>query len=447
MITAGIVALLFKLLKQPVVLGYIVAGVLVGPHLFGEKLVEMENVETWGNIGVLFVLFCIGLEFRIKNLFESGKVALIGVATIVIGMLLLGFGVGKSAELNTMNSLFLAAMLCMSSTTIVMKAVDEAGLSKARFVKGATSILIFEDIVAVVLMVLLSSVAVKNSFEGSVLLEKVGVLAVTLVVWFVVGILIIPTLFRWVRSYLNDEILIVLSLGLCLGMVLTAEEAGFSAALGAFVMGMILAETKEAHRIEHLMAPLKNVFAAIFFVSVGMMINPASLVTYWSSILYVALVIILGMILFGTLGCWWGGETLKDAMQTGFAFVQIGEFSFIIAALGSKLGVTDPVIYPIIVAASVLTTFLTPYIMKASIPCYNFIYNHASPRLKAKIDAREKQVEEAEKAASAAAKDEGPSSADKVRHAVRKTVVTKRVVDLFFRNMSENDNNESENEK
>ena len=447
MITAGIVALLFKLLKQPVVLGYIVAGVLVGPHLFGEKLVEMENVETWGNIGVLFVLFCIGLEFRIKNLFESGKVALIGVATIVIGMLLLGFGVGKSAELNTMNSLFLAAMLCMSSTTIVMKAVDEAGLSKARFVKGATSILIFEDIVAVVLMVLLSSVAVKNSFEGSVLLEKVGVLAVTLVVWFVVGIMIIPTLFRWVRPYLNDEILIVLSLGLCLGMVLTAEEAGFSAALGAFVMGMILAETKEAHRIEHLMAPLKNVFAAIFFVSVGMMINPASLVTYWSSILYVALVIILGMILFGTLGCWWGGETLKDAMQTGFAFVQIGEFSFIIAALGSKLGVTDPVIYPIIVAASVLTTFLTPYIMKASVPCYNFIYNHASPRLKAKIDAREKQVEEAEEAASAAAKDEGPSSADKVRHAVRKTVVTKRVVDLFFRNMSENDNNESGNEK
>ena len=439
MITAGIVALLFKLLKQPVVLGYIVAGLIVGPHLFGEKLVEMENVETWGNIGVLFVLFCIGLEFRLKNLFESGKVALIGVATIVIGMLLLGFGVGKSAELDTMNSLFLAAMLCMSSTTIVMKAVDEAGLSKARFVKGATSILIFEDIVAVVLMVLLSSVAVKNSFEGSVLLEKVGVLAVTLVVWFVVGILIIPTLFRWVRPYLNDEILIVLSLGLCLGMVLTAEEAGFSSALGAFVMGMILAETKEAHRIEHLMAPLKNVFAAIFFVSVGMMINPASLVTYWPSILYVALVIIIGMILFGTLGCWWGGETLKDAMQTGFAFVQIGEFSFIIAALGSKLGVTDPVIYPIIVAASVLTTFLTPYIMKASVPCYNFIYNHASPRLKAKIDAREKQVAEAEKAASAAAKKEGPSSADKVRHAVRKTVVTKRVVDLFFRNMSEND--------
>ena len=441
MITAGIVALLFKLLKQPVVLGYIVAGILVGPHLFGEKLVEMENVETWGNIGVLFVLFCIGLEFRLKNLFESGKVALIGVSTIVGGMLLLGYGVGRFALLDNMNSIFLAGMLCMSSTTIVMKAIDEAGLGKARFVKGATSILIFEDIIAVVLLVLLSSIAVKNSFEGGELVEKVVVLVVTLAVWFVVGILIIPTFLRWVRPYLNDEILIILALGLCLGMVLTAEEAGFSSALGAFVMGMILAETKEAHRIEHLMAPLKNVFAAIFFVSVGMMINPASLVAYWDSILFVALVIIVGMIVFGTLGCWWGGETFKDSMQTGFSFVQIGEFSFIIAALGSKLGVTDPAIYPIIVAASVLTTFLTPYIMKATLPCYNFLYNHASPRFKAKIDARELQVEEAEKAAAAnAAKAEkAPSSADKVRKAVRKTVVTKHVVDLFLKNMSEND--------
>ena len=441
MITAGVVALLFKLMKQPVVLGYIVAGILVGPHLFGENLVSMENVETWGNIGVLFVLFCIGLEFRLKNLFESGKVALVGAATIIIGMLVLGYGVGRFALLDNMNSLFLAAMLCMSSTTIVMKAVDEAGLSKARFVKGATSILIFEDIVAVVLLVLLSSIAVKNSFEGVELLEKVCVLAATLVVWFVVGILIIPTFLRWVRPHLNDEILIILALGLCLGMVLTAEEAGFSSALGAFVMGMVLAETLEAHRIEQLMAPLKNVFAAIFFVSVGMMINPASLVTYWDSILFVAVVIIVGMIVFGTLGCWWGGETMKDAMQTGFAFVQIGEFSFIIAALGSKLGVTDPAIYPIIVAASVLTTFLTPYIMKAAVPCYTFLYNHASPRLKAKIDAREVQVEQAEKAASAQQEvaDNQPSSADKVRHAVRKTVVTKRLVDLFLKNMSEND--------
>jgi CPA2 family monovalent cation:H+ antiporter-2 len=439
MITAGVVSLLFKLLKQPVVLGYIVAGMLVGPHLFGGSLVNAENVETWGNVGVLFVLFCIGLEFRIKNLLESGKVALVGAATIIGGMMVLGYTVGRFSELDTMNSLFLAAMLCMSSTTIVMKAIDEAGLSKARFVRGATSILIIEDIVAVVLLVLLSSIAVKNSFEGVELLKKVGVLIMTLAIWFVVGILIIPTLIRKVRPYLNDETLIILALGLCLGMVLTAEEAGFSSALGAFVMGMILAETLESHRIEHLMAPLKNVFAAIFFISVGMMINPASLATYWSSILFVSIVIIVGMITFGTLGCWWGGETFKDSMLTGFSFVQIGEFSFIIAALGSKLGVTDPAIYPIIVAASVLTTFLTPYIMKTTIPCYNFLYNRLSPAKREKIDRREQEVEAAEQAALTATVSDGPSTADKVRHSVRKTFVTKHVVELFIKNMSEND--------
>ena len=446
MITAGIVSLLFKLLKQPVVLGYIVAGILVGPHLFGENLVNHENVEAWGNIGVLFVLFCIGLEFRLKNLVSSGKVAIVGAATIIIGMMVLGYGVGRWAELDNMNSLFLAAMLCMSSTTIVMKAIDEAGLSKARFVKGATSILIFEDIVAVVLLVLLSSIAVKNSFEGVELLKKVGVLAITLVVWFVVGILVIPTLIRKVRPYLNDETLIILSLGLCLGMVLTAEEAGFSSALGAFVMGMVLAETLESHRIEHLMAPLKNVFAAIFFVSVGMMINPSSLLEYWPSILFVSFVIIIGMIVFGTLGCWWGGETFKDAMSTGFSFVQIGEFSFIIAALGSKLGVTDPAIYPIIVAASVLTTFLTPYIMKATVPCYNFLYKHASGRFRSKIDQREKDVELAEQAATGSDEDKFLSHAHQVQHALRHTIVTKRVVKLFYTNMSENDKKEQSDE-
>ncbi len=440
MITAGVVSLLFKLLKQPVVLGYIVAGVLVGPYVFGKTLVDPHNVEAWGNIGVLFVLFCIGLEFRIKNLIASGKVAAIGALTIIGGMMLLGFGVGQWAEMDMLNSLFLAGMLCMSSTTIVMKAVDEAGLSKERFVKGATSILIIEDVVAVVLMVLLSSIAIKHQFEGVELLKKVGVLAITLVVWFIVGILIIPTLLRKVKKYLNDETLIILSLGLCLGMVLTAEEAGFSSALGAFVMGTILAETVESHRIEHLMTPLKNVFAAIFFVSVGMMINPSNLVEYWPSILLICAVIIIGMILFGTLGCWWGGETMRDAMQTGFSFVQIGEFSFIIAGLGGTLGVLHPAIYPIIVAASVVTTFLTPYIMKASVPCYNFLYKHASERFKAKLDAQEAAVAAAEQASRA--EENGPSVADKVQHAVRKTFITKRVVNLFIKNMSENDKKE-----
>ena len=439
MITAGVVSLLFKLLKQPVVLGYIVAGILVGPYVLGDSWVSAENVKAWGDIGVLFVLFCIGLEFRLKNLISSGKVAAIGALTIIGGMMLFGFGVGKLAEMDMMNSLFLAGMLCMSSTTIVMKAVDEAGLGKARFVKGATSILIIEDVVAVVLMVLLSSIAIKHQFDGQELLNKVIVLALTLVAWFVVGILIIPTLIRKVKPYLNDETLIILALGLCLGMVLTAEEAGFSGALGAFVMGSILAETVESHRIEHLMTPLKNVFAAIFFVSVGMMINPSNLVEYWPSILITCLVIVIGMIVFGTLGCWWGGETMKDAMQTGFSFVQIGEFSFIIAGLGNSLGVLHPALYPIIVASSVVTTFLTPYIMKATVPCYEFFYKHTSQRLRDKIDQREAEVEQAEKAALTATRNEGLTMADKVRHAVRKTFLTKYVVELFIKNMTEND--------
>jgi len=396
MITAAVVSIVFKLLKQPVVLGYIVAGVLIGPHLFGEKLVNADNVKQWGDIGVLFVLFCIGLEFRLKNLISSGKVAAIGALTIIGGMMLFGYAVGVDAELDMINSLFLAGMLCMSSTTIVMKAIDEAGLSKERFVKGATSILIVEDVVAVVLMVLLSSIAIRHQFEGAELAGKVMDLVITLVAWFICGILIIPTLIRLLKKHLNDETLIILALGLCLGMVLTAEEAGFSSALGAFVMGSILAETVESHRIEKLMTPLKNVFAAIFFISVGMLIDPSSVAQYWISIVYISLVIIIGMIVFGTLGCWWGGQTMRDSMLTSFSFVQIGEFSFIIAGLGTSLGVLSPIIYPVIVASSVVTTFLTPYIMKAAMPCYTFLYNHASEGMRAKIDKREQQVAAAE---------------------------------------------------
>ncbi len=436
MITAAVVSILFKFLKQPVVLGYIVAGILVGPHLFGETLVNGDNVKAWGDIGVLFVLFCIGLEFRLKNLISSGKIAAVGALTIILGMMLLGYLVGWDAGFDMVNSLFLAGMLCMSSTTIVMKAIDEAGMKNERFVKGATSILIVEDVVAVVLMVLLSSIAIRHQFEGGELAGKVVDLAITLAAWFICGILIIPTLIRKLEKHLNDETLIILALGLCLGMVLTAEEAGFSSALGAFVMGSILAETVESHRIEKLMTPLKNVFAAIFFISVGMLINPASLAEYWISIVYVSLVIVIGMILFATLGCWWGGATMRDSMLTSFSFVQIGEFSFIIAGLGTSLGVLNPMIYPIIVASSVVTTFLTPYIMKAALPCYNFLYNHASASLRAKIDQREKQVAEAESAATVS---DGPTLADKARHAVRNTFITKHLVELFIKNMSAHD--------
>ena len=423
MITAAVVSILFKLLKQPVVLGYIVAGVLVGPHLFGQTFVNGDNVKAWGDIGVLFVLFCIGLEFRLKNLISNGKVAAIGALTIIGGMMLLGYAVGWDAGLDMVNSLFLAGMLCMSSTTIVMKAIDEAGLSKERFVKGATTILIVEDVVAVVLMVLLSSIAIRHQFDGSELAGKVLDLVLTLVAWFVCGILIIPTLIRKLEKYLNDETLIILALGLCLGMVLSAEEAGFSSALGAFVMGSILAETVEAHRVEKLMSPLKNVFAAIFFISVGMMIDPTALSQYWMSIIYVSLVIIIGMILFGTLGCWWGGQTMRDSM------------------LGASLGVLSPIIYPVIVASSVVTTFLTPYIMKGAVPCYTFLYHHAPQSLRAEIDKREEilAAEEEKEREAALAADEKKTLAGRVRHAVRNTYITKHLVDLFIKNMSAHD--------
>ena len=439
MITAAVVSIVFKFLKQPVVLGYIVAGVLIGPHLSGEKFVNADNVKQWGDIGVLFVLFCIGLEFRLKNLISSGKVAAIGALTIIGGMMCWGYLVGVDAGFDMVNSLFLAGMLCMSSTTIVMKAIDEAGMSKERFVKGATSILIVEDVVAVVLMVLLSSIAIRHQFEGAELASKVVDLVITLVAWFVCGILIIPTLIRKVKDHLNDETLIILSLGLCLGMVLTAEEAGFSSALGAFVMGSILAETVEAHRIEKLMSPLKNVFAAIFFISVGMLIDPSSVAQYWMSIVYVSVIIIVGMIVFGTLGCWWGGQTMRDSMLTSFSFVQIGEFSFIIAGLGASLGVLNPMIYPIIVASSVVTTFLTPYIMKAALPSYNFLYNHVSDSFRAKMDKREQEVIAAE---TVTPSDDGDSLADKARHAVRHTFITKHLVNLFIKNMSAHDEKE-----
>ena len=432
MITAAVVSILFKLLKQPVVLGYIVAGVLVGPYLFGKSLVNPDNVKQWGDI----------VEFRLKNLISSGKVAAIGALTIIVGMMLFGYLVGVDAKFDMVNSLFLAGMLCMSSTTIVMKAIDEAGMSKERFVKGATSILIVEDVVAVVLMVLLSSIAIRHQFEGAELAGKVVDLAITLAAWFVCGILIIPTLIRKVKKHLNDETLIILALGLCLGMVLTAEEAGFSSALGAFVMGSILAETVESHRIEKLMTPLKNVFAAIFFISVGTMIDPASLAQYWMSVVYVSLIIIIGMIVFATLGCWWGGQTMRDSMLTSFSFVQIGEFSFIIAGLGTSLGVLNPIIYPIIVASSVVTTFLTPYIMKAALPCYTFLYNHASESFRAKIDKREQQVAEAEAEAAKPSGDK-KSFADHARHAVRHTFFLKRLVNLFIKNMSAHDENHS----
>lgn len=388
MLTAGITSLLFKLFKQPVVLGYIVAGMLVGPHVLGESWVtNEENVSTWGEIGVLFLLFSLGLEFSFKKLIKVGSTALIGAGIIVIGMMLLGFFTGILLGWDTMNSLFLGGMLCMSSTTIVFKAIEEAGLRTHRFAGVCFGILIVEDLFAVVLMVLLTSIAVKNEFEGTELLWQIGKLLFYILIWFVLGITIIPTFLKNFKKHLNNETLTIFSIGLCLGMVLLAVNSGFSSALGAFIIGSVLAETVEAERIEHLVQPVKNIFGAIFFVSVGMMIDPSLLAQYWLPITIITLIVIGGQIVFGSFGTLLSGQPLRVSLQTGFSLVQIGEFAFIIADLGQKLNVTDTSLYPIVVAVSVITTFLTPYIMKLAYPALSFFEHHMSPSTKKMLDS------------------------------------------------------------
>lgn len=388
MLTAGVTSLLFKLFKQPVVLGYIVAGMLVGPHVLGESWVtNEENVETWGQIGVLFLLFSLGLEFSFKKLIKVGSTAVIGAGVIVVGMMITGMLTAHLLGLDSMNALFLGGMLCMSSTTIVFKAIEEAGLRNHRFAGVCFGILIVEDLFAVVLMVLLTSIAVKNEFEGQELLWQVGKLVLYIALWFVLGITLIPTFLKKFKKYLNDETLTIFSIGLCLGMVLLAVQAGFSSALGAFVMGSVLAETIDAERIEHLVQPVKNIFGSIFFVSVGMMIAPVLLIQYWLPITIITLVVIIGQIIFASFGTLLSGQPLRVALQTGFSLVQIGEFAFIIAGLGQSLHVTDTSLYPIVVAVSVITTFLTPYIMRLAYPTLSFLENHMGETTKKMLDS------------------------------------------------------------
>lgn len=386
MLTAGITSLLFKLFKQPVVLGYIVAGMLVGPHMLGEAWVNEENADTWGQIGVLFLLFSLGLEFSFKKLLKVGSTAVIGAGVIVVGMMISGMLTAHLLGLDGMNALFLGGMLCMSSTTIVFKAIEEAGLRSHRFAGVCFGILIVEDLFAVVLMVLLTSIAVKNEFEGSELLWQVSKLVLYILLWFVLGITLIPTFLKRFKKHMNNETLTIFSIGLCLGMVLLAVQAGFSSALGAFVMGSVLAETVEAERIEHLVQPVKNIFGAIFFVSVGMMIDPSLLVQYWLPIAVITCVVILGQIFFASVGTLLSGQPLRVALQTGFSLVQIGEFAFIIAGLGQSLKVIDTSLYPIVVAVSVITTFLTPYIMHLAYPTLAFFEKHMSEETKRMLE-------------------------------------------------------------
>ena len=377
LIVAGVVTLLFKNLKQPVVLGYIVAGFLVGPNfVFFPTIVDEGDINLWAELGIIVLLFSLGLEFSFKKLFQVGASAVLTALVVVTGMMLAGYGAGRLLHFTYLDSIFLGAMLSMSSTTIIIKAFTDLNLRKKAFTNLVFGVLIVEDLFAVVMMVILSSIAVKNSFEGAELLESIAKLVFFLIIWFVVGISILPLILKKTRKFLNDETLLVVSMGLCLGMVVLATYAGFSSALGAFVMGSILAGTNEAERIEKVVQPVKDLFGAIFFVSVGMLVSPAALSQYALPICLLSIVVIVGQIFFGTVGMLASGQTLKISIQSGFSLSQIGEFAFIIASLGVSLHVTSDFLYPIVVAVSVITTFLTPYMIRLAEPASTFVDAH-----------------------------------------------------------------------
>lgn len=367
LMTAGVAVLLFKKIKQPLVLGYLIAGFLAGSNFdFFPSITDHKSVEVWAEIGVIFLLFSLGLEFSFKKLMKVGGTASITALTQIVFMVVVGFSIGHWMGWSTMDSIFLGATLSVSSTTIIIRAFDELGVKGKKFAGIVFGALIVEDIVAIIMMVLLSTIAVSQQFSGVELLQSVLKLVFFLTLWFVGGIFFVPTLLRKAKNLLTDEMLLIISIALCLLMVILAANVGFSPALGAFIMGSIIAETTQAEKIEHLIKPVKDLFGAVFFVSVGMLINLDTLVEYALPVVIITLVTVFGKSFSSTLGALLSGQPLKQSVQTGMSLAQIGEFSFIIATLGMTLGVISDFLYPIVVAVSAITTFTTPFLIKYS---------------------------------------------------------------------------------
>lgn len=382
LMVAGIVTIIFKKLKQPLVLGYIVAGFLVSPHMpYTMSVIDESDIKTWADIGVIFTLFSLGLDFSFKKIVKMGASPIIATVVIVFSMMMLGISVGHGFGWSKMDCIFLGGMLAMSSTTIIYKAFDDMGLRQQKFAGMVMSVLILEDILAIVMMVMLSAIAGGSNPDGEQMLGSIVKIGFFLVLWFIVGIFAIPWFLRSVRKLVNNETLLIVALGLCCGMAVLSTKVGFSSAFGAFVMGSILAETVEAEKIIKLVEPVKNLFGAIFFVSVGMLVDPKILVEYALPILALVCTILVGQAILGTLGFMLGGESLKSAMRCGFSMSQIGEFSFIIASLGLSLGVISNFLYPVVVAVSVITTFLTPYMIRLATPTYLVMERHLPDKL------------------------------------------------------------------
>ena len=374
LISAGVMTLLFKSLKQPIVLGYIVAGFLASPNMpYMPSVTDMHGIHVWSEIGVIFLLFALGLEFSFKKILKMGAAPIIAAVSIILAMMYVGSFTGSLFGWSDMDCIFLGGMLAMSSTTIIFKAFDDMGLRQKRFAGLVLSVLIIEDILAIVLMVMLSTLAVSKEFEGSQMLGSILQLGLYLVLWFTVGLYFIPLVLRKLKPLMNSETLLITALALCFGMVVAASAAGFSAAFGAFVMGSILAETVEAETIEHLVAPVKKLFGAIFFVSVGMMVDLQLIMEYIVPIISIIAAVLLGQTILSTCGFLLSGQSLKTSMQCSFSLTQIGEFAFILATLGTSLKVTSDFLYPIVVAVSVFTTFTTPYMIRLAEPAYNVI--------------------------------------------------------------------------
>lgn len=392
LLLGAVVTLLFKKLKQPVVLGYILAGFLASPKfVYLPSISNLDNIEFWADLGIVVLMFTLGLEFSFKKLMNAGSSAIITALIIITGMTFAGFGVGKILHLNSINCIFLGGMISMSSTTIILKTLTDLGMRQKKFASLVLAVLIIEDLFAVLMLVLLSSLAMGN-VEGMELLFSIGKLVFFLIIWFVVGVYLLPTFLTKVKSFLNDETLLIVAMGLCFSIAVFSVTCGFSLELGAFVMGSILAGTMAAERMERVVQPVKDLFGSVFFISVGMMVDPGILVAYWWEILLLAVVVICGMIFFGTLGMLATGQTLRVAIESGFTLTQVGEFSFIIASLGMSLGVLEPSLYPIIVAVSVITIFTTPYFVKMSQPAYDIVEKHLPAKLGFLIDRYSKQV-------------------------------------------------------
>ena len=375
LIAAGLCTIISRALKQPAILGYIIAGFIIGPEMGVFGISNTETVKLWSDIGIIFLMFGLGLEFSFKKLLKAGRASLATAGSKFLGVFVIGYMVGKALMWTTMESIFLAGLLSMSSTMVVVKSYGEMGLGKKSYAPAVFGTLVFEDLIAILLMVLLSTLAVSNKFSGGEMLLNLGKLLFFIILWFLLGIYLIPTILKKTGKYLNDEILLIVSLGLCFGMVALATRSGFSSALGAFMMGSILAETVESEHIDKLTSPIKDLFGAIFFVSVGMMLAPQTVIQYWWLILVLAVVVVLTHVLFASFGIILSGGGLNDALHTGFSLAQLGEFGFIIAGVGVSLGVMREFIYPVIIAVSVITIFTTPYTMKLADPVYKWLRN------------------------------------------------------------------------